>query len=219
VGIPSSVVLAPSVGLQVAKSGRTTGFTTGTISSINTSVSVQYQKGCGQGKKFVVSYTNQVVINSSTFSAGGDSGSLIVSNTNSSCRHPVALLFAGSSTSTIANPIGQVLSRLTTALGSTVSFVGSSCTSGPQTASRTAQTSEPSSVSVDRATSAMRTRESDLMSRPGIIGIGVGASDTDPNEASIVVYIDANSQLTSRLPRQINGVRVKRVFTEPFVAY
>jgi hypothetical protein len=65
----------------------------------------------------------------------------------------------------------------------------------------------------------MRTRESDLMSRPGIIGIGVGASDTDPNEASIVVYIDANSQLTSRLPRQINGVRVKRVFTEPFVAY
>ena len=80
VGVPNSAVQAPSVGLSVAKSGRTTGFTTGTISSINTSVNVQYQKGCGQGKKFVVSYTNQVVINSSTFSAGGDSGSLIVSN-------------------------------------------------------------------------------------------------------------------------------------------
>ena len=52
----------PAVGLSVAKSGRTTGFTTGTIGSINTSVSVQYQAGCGQGKKFVVSYTNQVVI-------------------------------------------------------------------------------------------------------------------------------------------------------------
>ena len=73
IGVPSSVVRAPAVGLSVAKSGRTTGFTTGTIGSINTSVSVQYQRSCGQGKKFVVSYTNQVVINSSTFSAGGDS--------------------------------------------------------------------------------------------------------------------------------------------------
>jgi len=74
----------------------------GNISSINTSVNVQYQKNCGSGKKFVVSYTNQVVINSTTFSAGGDSGSLIVSNDNPICRHPVALLFAGSSSSTIA---------------------------------------------------------------------------------------------------------------------
>src|SRR5262245_24067548 len=51
IGVPSSVVMAPSAGLSVAKSGRTTGFTTGTISSINTSVNVQYQRSCGQGKK------------------------------------------------------------------------------------------------------------------------------------------------------------------------
>src|SRR6185295_11181258 len=100
IGGISSVVKAPTVGLAVAKSGRTTGLTTGTIGSINTSVSVQYQKSCGQGKKFVVAYTNQVVINSSSFSAGGDSGSLIVSNNNASCHQPVALLFAGSSTTT-----------------------------------------------------------------------------------------------------------------------
>ena len=105
IGVPSSIVRVPSVGLSVAKSGRTTGFTTGTIGSINTNVSVQYQRGCGQGKKFVVSYTNQVVINSSTFSAGGDSGSLIV--TNDSNHQPVALLYAGSSTTTIGNPIGR----------------------------------------------------------------------------------------------------------------
>src|SRR5262249_24299691 len=91
IGPPSSMTVAPAVGLSVAKSGRTTGFTTGTISSINASVNVQYQTSCGQGKKFVVSYTNQVVINSSTFSAGGDSGSLIV--TNNSNHNPVALLF------------------------------------------------------------------------------------------------------------------------------
>src|SRR5262249_34219303 len=121
IGVPSSVVMPPSVGLNVAKSGRTTGFTTGIISSINTSVNVQYQRSCGQGKKFVVSYTNQVVITSSTFSAGGDSGSLIVTQ---GTNQPVALLFAGSATTTIGNPISEVLNKVSAALGTTVSFVG-----------------------------------------------------------------------------------------------
>jgi hypothetical protein len=217
IGNISSVVKAPTVGLSVAKSGRTTGFTTGTISSINTSVNVQYQKNCGQGKKFVVPYTNQVVINSTTFSAGGDSGSLIVSNNN--CHQPVALLYAGSSSATIGNPIGEVLTKLSAALGSTVSFVGGTCTASRDIASAGAQSHEPSSASIARATTAMRSRERSLMSRPGIIGIGIGGSDSDPNEASIVVYIDATSQLSVSVPRQINGVPVKRVFTEPFVAY
>src|SRR5215203_1387049 len=123
IGVPGNSIVAPSIGLSVAKSGRTTGSTTGTISSINTSVNVQYQRGCNSGKKFTVSYRNQVVINSSTFSAGGDSGSLIVSNNAS--HNPVALLFAGSSTSTIANPIGEVLTKLGAALGRTFSFSGS----------------------------------------------------------------------------------------------
>lgn len=215
IGAISSAVKAPTVGLAVAKSGRTTGFTTGSIASINTSVSVQYQKNCGSGKKFTVSYINQVVINSTTFSAGGDSGSLIVSN--NACHQPVALLYAGSSSSTIGNPIGEVLTKLSNALGSAVSFVGGTCTAGATTAS--AQASEPSSASIERATGVLRARETDLMSRPGVIGVGVGASDADPNEASLVVYIDVTSQLTASVPRRINGVRVKRVYTEPFIAY
>jgi len=216
IGGISSVVKAPTVGLAVAKSGRTTGLTTGTIGSINTSVSVQYQRGCGQGKKFVVSYTNQVVINSSTFSAGGDSGSLIVSN-NPSCHQPVALLFAGSSTTTIGNPIGEVLSKLTTVLGPTVSFVGSSTCSA--SVDPVSDSSQPSSKAIKRATKAMRSQEVQLMSQPGIIGIGVGAEDAVAGDAAIVVYIDANSPLTAKVPRRINGVRVKKIYTEPFVAY
>jgi len=217
IGTISTVVKAPTVGLSVAKSGRTTGLTTGTIASVNTSVSVQYQKNCGSGKKFVVSYTNQVVINSRTFSAGGDSGSLIVSNNK--CHQPVALLFAGSSSTTIGNPIGEVLSNLSGRLGSTVSFVGGSCSAAPTIESVNPQTQEPSEASVARAMEVMRARENELMQSPGIIGVGVGASDADPNEASIVVYIDANAQIPASVPRRINGVRVKRVFTEPFRAY
>ena len=54
---------------------------------------------------------NQIVITPGTFSAGGDSGSLIVVDSERTDDHhkPVGLLFAGSSLYTIANPIGPVL--------------------------------------------------------------------------------------------------------------
>src|SRR5713101_3695783 len=48
VGVPSSTLATPAVGLAVAKSGRTTGLTCATINSVNTNVLVQYQKGCGK---------------------------------------------------------------------------------------------------------------------------------------------------------------------------
>ena len=67
----SSTKRTPTLGLPVMKSGRTTGLTTGSISSVNTRVNVQYQKGCGSGKKFTITYTNQIVIEGSGFSAGG----------------------------------------------------------------------------------------------------------------------------------------------------
>jgi hypothetical protein len=121
----SSTAGAPALNLSVMKSGRTTGLTTGNISSF-ADVNVQYQSGCGSGKKFVVSYTDQIVIAGSGFSAGGDSGSLIVSNDSRSCKQPVGLLFAGSSTTTIANRIGDVI----TAFSPNLSFVGTSSASG-----------------------------------------------------------------------------------------
>jgi Peptidase family S64 len=210
IGVPSSVVMAPSVGLSVAKSGRTTGFTTGTVASINTSVSVQYQAGCGQGKKFVVSYTNQVVINSSTFSAGGDSGSLIVTNTSN--HQPVALLFAGSSTTTIANPIGQVLTQVSNALGRTVSFVGTSqAASMPMLASNS-----PVEQEVERAEVVRGRHERAMMSRPGVIGMGVG--DDGSGEAAIVVFFDRTSGHAPVLPGRLDNFKVRVVFSDPFVA-
>jgi hypothetical protein len=217
IGTISSTVKAPVVGLAVAKSGRTTGFTTASIGSINTSVSVRYSKSCGSNGGPIVSYTNQVVINSSTFSAGGDSGSLIVSNNSQSCHQPVALLFAGSSTTTIGNPIGEVLAKLSNALGNTVSFVGGPCTAfAPD---QSVSDGEPSAESINQAMKAMRSRETDLMSRPGVIGVGIGGPDAGATDASIVVYIDVNSPNSASVPRRINGVRVRKVFTEPFIAY
>ena len=168
IGVPSSVVMAPAVGLSVTKAGRTTGVTTGTISSINTTVSVQYQAGCGQGKKFVVSFTNQVVIGPGNFSAGGDSGSLILA---AGSNQPVGLLFAGSSTTTIANPIGRVLNQVSNALGRAVNVAGT--TQGPSIETLAENGLLPEEVG--RANAAKNRHERSLMSRQGVIGVGVGA--------------------------------------------
>jgi len=96
------------LGLNVQKYGRTTALTTGQITGINGSVEVCYEVLwiiCIKSAIFV----DQLIIDPGPFSGGGDSGSLIV--TADGVRNPVALLFAGSSTETIANRIDRVLLR------------------------------------------------------------------------------------------------------------
>jgi hypothetical protein len=211
IGIPSSVIKAPTLGLAVIKSGRTTGTTTGTIGSINTSVNVQYQIRCGQGKKYVISYTNQVLINSGSFSAGGDSGSLILSNNNTSCRQPVALLFAGSSSTTIGNPIGEVASKLG------VSFVGGTCTSAASQPSG-GQGMQLPEQALDHARKVLEQNRHDLMSKPGVLGVGLGSLE-DNSEAAIVVYVDKTSSAKPQLPDHIDNVPVRIIMTDPFIAF
>jgi hypothetical protein len=227
IGVPSSTIVNPAVGLSVAKSGRTTGFTTGTVTSVNTSVSVQYQKNCGSGKKFTVTYTNQVVIGSGSFSAGGDSGSLIV--TNNSSHNPVALLFAGSSSTTIANPIGEVLNRLSQLMGQTVSFVGGggnvSTTLNNQSGLqpylpgvRDLMQQLPQQA-VDRAGAVLELHRANLMFQPGVIGAGVGASGRADGEAAIVIFMNKNARVRANLPDNLDGIPVTVVLTDEFVAY
>jgi hypothetical protein len=228
IGVPSSTTVNPAVGMSVAKSGRTTGFTTGSISSINTTVNVQYTTACGGGKKFTVNYTNQVIINSSTFSAGGDSGSLIV--TNNTAHNPVALLYAGSSSATIGNPINEVLTRLGAALGTALSVVGSGggsfaevfdTSSGAQPffPTQAAQMAELPEQAAEQAGQVLDLHRNELMSRRGVIGVGVGRSDTNEAEAAIIVYVDRTAGQRSQLPRSVDGLRVQLVETDPFVAF
>ena len=210
IGVPSSTVKAPSIGLSVAKSGRTTGFTTGSLTSISTTVSVRYPKSCGSSGGTLYQFTNQVVVGQSGFSAGGDSGSLIV--TNDSSHQPVGLLFAGSSTSTIGNPIGEVLARVGEALAKQVSFTGPAALSAQAPLS-------PSDTQIAAASTALREYGPQFMGRGGVIGVGVGAADDNPQEAVVVVYVERSAGVTPQLPAQARGVRVKRVLTDPFVAF
>jgi hypothetical protein len=113
IGTISATTQAASVGLAVKKSGRTTGLSRSSISGLNASVSVAYENECAGGSAFTKTYSGQIVIknNGKRFLNSGDSGSLMVTDDASNAR-AVGLLFAGSSSSAIANPIGQVLSFL-----------------------------------------------------------------------------------------------------------
>jgi PKD repeat protein len=101
-GTPSSIIADASARQKVQKCGRTTGCTRGRIYGTGFTVDVGYDSGTAR-------FIDQIVIIGGGFSDGGDSGSLVV--TQSGEKNPVGLLFAGSSNSTIINPIGTVLSR------------------------------------------------------------------------------------------------------------
>jgi len=212
IGTISSVVKAAAVGLAVTKSGRTTGNTTGTISSVNTSVNVQYQQGCNKGKKFTVSYTNQVVIGPGSFSAGGDSGSLILSN--NSCHQPVALLYAGSNTTTIGNPIGEVLTKVGTALGSSVSFVGGTCSALTEAAGQEWVADDQ----LEYATAVKERNVGRLMSDPAVMAVGVGADSNEPGRAAIVVILE-EGRTHRPIPSEIEGLSVRVLLSDPIRAY
>ena len=121
-GAPSSTPLALDadgdgnvdagvVGTAVQKYGRTTGLTTGEISEVSVTVEVCYvcaNPVCSQCAESAT-MADQIGITPGTFSDGGDSGSLIV--TNDGNASPVGLLFAGSDTRTLANRIDHVLDR------------------------------------------------------------------------------------------------------------
>jgi hypothetical protein len=98
IGAPRGVSVG-ALGMRVQKSGRTTGHTYGDIEQIDVTSRVEYDHGS-------VTFTGQLM--STAVSAGGDSGSAVLDMQ----RNVIGLLFAGSPTSTLINPIQDVLHAL-----------------------------------------------------------------------------------------------------------
>jgi len=101
IGPPNPIPVHADLGLQVSKSGRTTGLTHATCSATGASVRVDYGN-------FSALFQDQDVFADTDghFSAPGDSGSLICSK---AYHKPCALLFAGGGNLTIGNPIRYVI--------------------------------------------------------------------------------------------------------------
>ena len=108
IGAPQGVADAV-MDMMVHKFGRTTSYTSGHVTSIDTDVTVQYETG-------TYTFSEQIIIvghNNIPFSDAGDSGSLILQR---GTNKAVGLLFAGSRSHTIANHFSDVLQALNVTL-------------------------------------------------------------------------------------------------------
>lgn len=99
IGLVKGIKLAVGIGTAVQKTGRTTDYTTGKIMATDVSVQVDYGGP-------VAFFEGQLM--AGAMSAGGDSGSLLLDMQGNA----VGLLFAGSDSVTLFNPIGDVLDAL-----------------------------------------------------------------------------------------------------------
>ena len=201
--------------MPVKKNGSTSNLTNGTITALDVTVDIEYDRQCGISIfPRTARFTGQIMIGPDNFSAAGDSGSLIVEDCSPFPR-PVGLLFAGSGTNTLANPIGDVLSELG------VSMVGRNdfCSSSASTAGMKMAT-PVSLVDVENAIRVKRRNEEAIFRKMGVHGIGVGLSDIEPHRAIIEVYVKKSAYtMRHAIPQAIEDIPVKIIETGVFVAY
>ncbi|MGL4876114.1 MAG: trypsin-like peptidase domain-containing protein [Clostridium sp.] len=103
IGSISGINANPTVGTSIQKSGRTSGYTTGVIKSLNATVSFY-----DNGQRLV--FTNQII--TSPFMQNGDSGSVALDTSN----RIVGLCFSGSDSMSVINPITTVFNMLNVTL-------------------------------------------------------------------------------------------------------
>lgn len=208
--IDATPVIDPGALLNVAvqKRGRTSCLTAGTMTNVNTTVTVTYPRVCNEGFGTAI-FDNQIVVTSPTaFIQPGDSGSMLL--TTETCPRALGLLFAGNETGTmaLANPIESVLTGLN------VKIVGG-CTSATASAdvSSTGAANAPGLPAIAAATvakvAAVKDRHvGELIGIPGVVGAGVGAAD-EPGKARIDVFVQKDTPETRALiPAEYEGIPV-----------
>lgn len=206
---------APSLALQVAKSGRTTGLTCGQVSAIDVDVQVDYYTDCAETHRYLTkTFTHQFAISGNRFSDAGDSGALVVDSANA---EPVGLYFAGGIDSAgvsqgMANPAGEVLRELSTQLGAgmTYSFVGAadhavSCLNFGNSSVASAQQIALSDSEIKRVQSVLAAARQLVRPSAGVLGVAMGKSSDRPGEAAVIVYVASGD--SPSIPQTINNAR------------
>ena len=196
IGTIGSSPIAASVNQSVKKSGRTTGLTSSRVEAVNATISVGYTNECG-GTSFTSMYTGQIIVanRGQKFLAGGDSGSMMVENASTNPR-AIGLLFAGSSSIAVANPISDVLNY------HHVTLVGQ--------ASGTSLDAPNDAVAqaTARAIAAQERNAARLITVPGAVGHAVGVPE-NANAVVIKVYVpEITARARQALPNELEGVPV-----------
>ncbi len=209
-----------SLGLQVAKSGRTTGLTCAAVAAIDLDISVDYFEDCAETKPYLTkTFTNQIAISGNGFSDAGDSGSLIVDTANA---EPVGLFFAGGTDGAgvshgIANPAPDLLSELDKQFGGTTyTFQGTadhgvSCLSYGDSTVSAAQARSLADAEFQRGQLAFSIARGLVNPAVGILGVGLGKSNDHPGTSAIIIYTD--EKMTVPVPASVDGVRTLAIAT------
>ncbi|HEU4413311.1 MAG TPA: hypothetical protein VFT65_00910 [Candidatus Angelobacter sp.] len=209
---PSSTLGVPALNEAVSKSGRTTGLTCSTIQSLNSTIQIDYDAKCGDTTPaFTALFVNQVTINGGSFSSSGDSGSLVV---DTGTARAVALLYGGNTTSTVANPIQDVI----TAFGGPAAFkivgAGDHAVSCAKTASAgSLQVGFAQSTLVpaerERVAAVHQRRAAAMMRDFSLSSVEIGASADNPREGALVLHVSGKS--APNVPAVVEGVRTRLV--------
>ena len=208
---------APTVGMTVAKSGRTTGLTCANISAVNLSVQVDYFKDCAETQTYMTkTYQNQIEITGNQFTDAGDSGSLVVDTSNS---EPVGLFFAGGvdqsgKSQAVASPAPDVLNELNagsmTSSAGPYTFVGGadhavSCLNYGGGTVAAAQARTLTGLQTAQAETAVDSARQIVNPREGVLGVATGKSSDEPGTPAVIVYVSPGA--AEQVPATIGGVR------------
>jgi len=220
IGQVSDQIVSPTLNMPVKKSGRTTGLTRAKIVAVNVSLLVSYNVTCGIGSQ-TAKFTNQIGIKGSRFSVGGDSGSLIVEDCSQYPR-AVGLLFAGGGAYTYANPINDVVSSLGVGMVGDNTFCTAPIKGKKGRPAVTAQPQLPPQANqraVEAVNRVKERHEEAILNLEGIVGIGVGLSETVSEEVVIEVYVKKPAQeMKHVIPETFEDIPVKIVETGEIVA-
>ncbi|MBK1876789.1 hypothetical protein [Pelagicoccus mobilis] len=219
IGQISNQTVAASVGQAVKKSGRTTGFTRSTVAYLDVNVEVAYDDECAGVEIGVGLFEGQIVVDNSgsSFLAGGDSGSLLVEDKADRPR-AIGLLFAGSSTHAIANPIDDVLGFFN------ATMVGLDGTGSEEDSSGGGGNGRGNGGKKNRGNAAeiakamAANKKAEALARRVAKGVGHGVGVDDSGKPYVAIFVETLEGEASDIS-EIDGVPVRLVETGRFVAF
>jgi hypothetical protein len=105
-----------------------------------------------------------------------------------------------------------VLSQVSARLGRTVSFVGTTQAASIETLASNGLLPQD----MENVKAVKERYEPEVMSQPGVIGMGVGIGK--PGEATIMVFVDRTTGRSHAIPDHLDKVKVQVMPTDPFMA-
>jgi hypothetical protein len=232
IGPTGSTPASAYVGMKVQKSGRSTGYTTGTVAAVDVSVLVCYALPCTVAAN-LANFVNQVRVGPAGFSGLGDSGSMILEckESGGACDPspaPVGLLFAGGDGSTFFNRFEDVQSAFGVApVGCDAACFGGDDGGGgggggngggPGGGGPPGRNKSVLGVGLELASEVRAAYEDELLQRRGVQGTGISVDEF--GNSVIEVYVkDATGEADNPIPSDLEGIPVRVIVTGQIRAY